>query len=253
MPDAAVLLSVGRHPVSGRPRRAPTDAQALELAFGLDGWSVRGIHAGDPAEPALRDYLGMGLERLTALAVPAEADPVEPLVAHLRRLRPSVILTGRRAEGGEDSGMVPFLVAKALNAAIVSDVVSLVVSGGRAEVVQALPRGQRRSVGVALPFVATVHPAAPPARQVAFGRARRGLVEAVPVEAATDVFLAECSTEAWRPRPRMMRVRRGGSASDRLKAATESRAGDGMVMVDATPEEAARAIYESLIEQGVLS
>ena len=29
---------------------------------------IHAIHAGDPAEAALRDYLGMGLERLTVLA-----------------------------------------------------------------------------------------------------------------------------------------------------------------------------------------
>jgi electron transfer flavoprotein alpha/beta subunit len=47
--DVAVLLSVGRHPASGRSRRADLDARALELALRL-GNSVRlhAIHAGDP-------------------------------------------------------------------------------------------------------------------------------------------------------------------------------------------------------------
>jgi len=66
--DIAVLLSVGRHPASGRARRADLDARALELALGLaDTARVHAIHAGDPQEPALREYLGMGIGRLTVL------------------------------------------------------------------------------------------------------------------------------------------------------------------------------------------
>jgi electron transfer flavoprotein beta subunit len=33
----AVLVSVGRHPASARPRRADADARAVELALGLPG------------------------------------------------------------------------------------------------------------------------------------------------------------------------------------------------------------------------
>ena len=60
--DVAVLLSVGRHPASLRNRAAAADARALELALRLgDGVRIRALHAGDPAEPALRDYLAMGI------------------------------------------------------------------------------------------------------------------------------------------------------------------------------------------------
>ena len=57
MIEVVVLLSVGRHPVSLRRRRAPMDARALELALRLPEVSILGLHAGDPEEPALRDYL----------------------------------------------------------------------------------------------------------------------------------------------------------------------------------------------------
>ena len=72
--DVAILLSIGRHPASGRSRRADLDARALDLALRL-GPEVRlhAIHAGDPAEPALADYLGMGLETLTVLRQPSGA------------------------------------------------------------------------------------------------------------------------------------------------------------------------------------
>ncbi|HSK41112.1 MAG TPA: electron transfer flavoprotein subunit beta [Arenibaculum sp.] len=252
MIEVAVLLSVGRHPVSNRPRRAPTDARALEMALRLPASRRHAVHAGDPASPVLRDYLGMGLDRLMALDMPAHRDPVEPLTAHLRSLAPGLVLAGDRGEGGEDSGMVPYLVAQALGYAIVPDIVAIEVAGDEAEVLQALPRGQRRLVRVALPLVATVHPAAPPARQSAFGPARRGLVETVSVDAPDDLFLAGCETRPWRPRPKLMRARRKGNAIDRLKAATELKSGKGQLLVGVQPDEAARAIYDCLVERGVL-
>ncbi len=46
MVDVAILVSVGRHPASGRARRAPSDARALELAFGLPPGRRDALHAG---------------------------------------------------------------------------------------------------------------------------------------------------------------------------------------------------------------
>ena len=256
MVDVAVLLSVGRHPVSGRARRAPADAQALDMALRLPAGRCSALHAGDPAAPALRDYLGMGLDRLTVLAMAGGGDPVGPLTDHLRRRPPGILLAGNRGEGGEDSGMLPYLVARALDFAIVPDVVGITpdVDGRNADVVQALPRGQRRALRVTLPFVATVHPAAPAARPPAFGPARRGRIDTVAVEAPPDGFLAACTVRPWRDRPRRLTVAPpgGGSALDRLRAATEAKAGQGRLLVGVSPDEAAQAIYECLQEQGML-
>ena len=106
MVDVAVLLSVGRHPASGRSRRAGADARALALALALDSATVHAVHAGDPGEGALREYLGMGLSALTVLALAAGCDSVDALVRHLGARGPGIVLAGRRGEGGEDSGMV---------------------------------------------------------------------------------------------------------------------------------------------------
>ncbi|CAO3433333.1 electron transfer flavoprotein subunit beta [Azospirillum endophyticum] len=255
MTDIAVLLSVGRHPVSGRARRAATDAQALEMALALRPCRLTAIHAGPAADgEALRAYLGMGLERLTLLVLPEGSDPVEPLIAHLRRLAPSLVLTGQRAEDGEGSGMLPYLIARSLDAAIVPDVVRVGQADvpGSADLVQALPRGQRRALTVAGRLIATVHPSAPPARPSAFGPARRGIVETVAAQATADLFLSDCEHRPWRPRPRLMRVKRGGSALDRLRAATESKSGKGQLLVNPSAEAGALAIYDSLVEQGML-
>lgn len=255
MIDIAVLLSVGSHPASGRARRALLDAQALELALRLteSGQTARihALHAGNPDEPALRDYLGMGLDRLEVLETAPGADPVPALIARLRELSPAIILAGSIAEGGEDSGMVPYLIAQALNRTLVPDIVGIDVSATEAALTQALPRGQRRLVTATPPLVATLHSSAHAARQSAFARSRRGTIDARP--AATvhpDEFLAECTVRPWRARPKLMRVQRGGSALDRMKAATETKAGQGRLMVQPTPDEAAAAIYDCLIQQG---
>jgi electron transfer flavoprotein beta subunit len=258
MVDIAVLLSVGSHPASGRARRAPLDAQALELALRLveSGHATRihALYAGNPAEPALRDYLGMGLDRLEVLETAAApgADPVPALTARLRELAPTLILSGAVAEGGEDSGMVPYLIAQALNRTLVPDIVGIDLTGAEAALTQALPRGQRRLVTAIPPLVATLHSSAPAARQSAFARARRGTIDARQVTACQDEFLAECTVRPWRARPKLMRVQRGGSALDRMKAATETKTGQGRLMVQPTPDEAASAIYDCLVQQGMI-
>jgi len=64
------LVSIGAHPTSGRPRRADQDARAVELGLQLAGDKLQVLHAGDIHEPALRAYLGMGLEQLHVLQQP---------------------------------------------------------------------------------------------------------------------------------------------------------------------------------------
>ncbi|NVZ75656.1 electron transfer flavoprotein subunit beta, partial [Pseudomonas gingeri] len=68
------LVSIGAHPTSGRARRAEQDARAVELGLQLAGDDLQVVHAGDVAEPALRAYLGMGLDELRVLEQPAGAD-----------------------------------------------------------------------------------------------------------------------------------------------------------------------------------
>jgi electron transfer flavoprotein beta subunit len=252
MIKVAVLLSVGRHPASGRTRRAPLDARALELALRLGGAEVHAVHAGDPAEPALRDYLGMGLARLTVLAVPEGGDPVPALAVHLRGFGPDLVLAGRCAEGGEDSGTVPYLIAERLGCALVPDVAGVTLAEGRAELIQALPRGRRQAVEARPPVLATVHPAAPEPRPSAFARARRGVIETIAAEAPPDTLAADCEIRPWRPRPKRLRLPAGGSALERLKAATETKAGAGNLMVNPDPDAAARAIYDYLLERRMI-
>ena len=167
------LVSVGAHPTSGRARRAEQDARAVELGLRLVGDKLRVLHAGDPAEEALRGYLGMGVPALHVLEQPPGADALPALGDTLREVGAGLVLTGSQAETGEGSGLLPYLLAETLGWPLVVGLAAVeAVEGGQATVLQALPRGQRRRLRGRLPFVASVDSAAPAPRQSAFGPAR---------------------------------------------------------------------------------
>lgn len=249
------LVSVGKHPSSGRARRADQDARAVEMGLVLAPDRLEVLHAGNPATAALREYAGMGLSTLKVIEQSAEADVVPALSDYLARNRPDIILTGVRSESGESSGMVAYLLGEKLNLPVVTGIAEIrSVSDGQAEILQALPRGQRRAVRVTLPFVASVDSAAAAARQSAYGPASRAQLESesTSIEVVDQVRSAWSETPA-RKRPKRLKVVKAKTAADRFKAATAKATGDGgRVMRDESAQEKAKAIFELLLEEGVL-
>lgn len=248
------LVSIGAHPSSGRPRRAEQDARAVELGLRLAGERLQVLHAGDAGEEALRAYLGMGLDQLAVLEQPASADVLPALADYLGDSGAQLVLTGSQAETGEGSGLLPFLLAQRLGWPLVVGLAEVEsVENGVAQVLQALPRGQRRRLKVRLPFLASVDNAAPVARQSAFGPARRGLLNAEPVAMVEDGLLLGSPFQAARPRPKRLKVIKAKTGADRMKAATAKAAGGGgQVLKDLSPEAGADAIFKLLLEEGVV-
>ncbi|WP_438282884.1 electron transfer flavoprotein subunit beta [Pseudomonas alabamensis] len=247
------LVSIGSHPGSGRARRAEQDARAVELGLQLAGDALQVVHAGDPREEALRGYLGMGLDHLDVLEQPVGADVLNVLIDYLREAGAQLVLTGSQAETGEGSGMLPFLLAERLGWPLVVGLAEVEsIENGTAQVLQALPRGQRRRLKVRLPVLATVDTAAPKPRQSAFGPARRGVLAARSAAIVEDDLLAEAELQPAKPRPKRLKVIKAKSGADRMKAATaKASGGGGKVLKDASPTEAADAIMKLLIEEGV--
>lgn len=241
-----VLLSAGRHPVSGRPAPVPVETQAIALAARL-GATLTGLHAGE-ADPAVRECLGHGLERLTILRTGPGCDPLPALAAFLAAERPDLVLAGNRGRGGEDGGLLPYALAEALAWPIAADAVGLAADPGGLGVTQGLARGARRRLLLALPAVVTVHPAAPPGLPFAFARARRGRITEQPWVAVRG---RDSTAEAHprRQRPRLIAGGAGGTAADRLRAATEVSAG-GRVLLHPSPEAAAAELLAWLRAQG---
>ncbi|RTE64691.1 electron transfer flavoprotein subunit beta [Amphritea opalescens] len=251
------LVSVGKHPQSGRVRRADQDSRAVELGLTLAAQNPDGLmvlHAGDPAEPGLRSYAGMGLAAINVLQLDPAADAVAPLGEQLQQSGADIVLTGVRAESGEGSGMLPYQLAEKLGWPIVSRVADIVsVNEGVAEVLQALPRGQRRALKVRLPFIASIDTAAPAARQSAFGPAQRAAMTVTVVEAETDTVRQSWDEAVARKRPKRLKVIKAKTAAERFKAATaKSQSEGGRIMKKEAPEEQAQAIVDLLIEEGVL-
>lgn len=111
----AVLVSAGRHPVSGAPRYSRNDAAALDIGRALaaaHGAQLEVLHAGDPGNPALEDYLALGAAHVEVLECDAQRDDVAAALA-ARLAGCDLILTGTCAEGAFDSGMLPYQLAHA--------------------------------------------------------------------------------------------------------------------------------------------
>ncbi|MGN5927377.1 electron transfer flavoprotein subunit beta, partial [Pseudomonas aeruginosa] len=71
------------------------------------------------------------------------------LAEHLRDSRAQLVLTRSKAQTGEGSGMLPFLLAARLGWPLVVGLAEVEkVDDGCAQVLQALPRGQRRRLRV---------------------------------------------------------------------------------------------------------
>ena len=107
---------MGRHPVSGTARYSRNDAAALTIAprspptpAQRSTCCTRAIHR----IPRCEEYLALGAAKRRGAGLwPEDGDAVAALAARLQGY--DLVLTGTRAEGALDSGMLPYQVADAL-------------------------------------------------------------------------------------------------------------------------------------------
>lgn len=251
--SAAVLVSAGRHPVSGMARACRGDAVALALGRRLAGERLRVIYAGDAAEPALRDYLALGAGRVEAVAVGADRCVLAPLVNALQDV--DLVLTGARAEQGAGSGLLPYALAHALGRPIVTGVLDAHIDNREIVIRQFLPKGRRRGIAAPLPAVLAVHPLAPVELRYAHARLRSGEIEAMPADGAADIpeaSVAEAcvwSVEPTRRQPvRFKAEDKTKSAHARLTSAIVSEAKGGVVAIEGSCVDKAQVMLSFLRE-----
>lgn len=187
MTRCVVLVSLGHNPVGDRPRLPPDEAAAIALAAGA-GLAPRLIHAGSQENVvALRRGLGLGGRSLEILDAGAKADAAAVLCKAIAEDPPDLVLCGARAETGECSGMVPYLVGAALGRPVIADCMDL-RRDGSAWVARTRASGGARRV-LELPSTGAVLSLAPGALDAPLGSrlaADTGTVTHCTVEAAPD-------------------------------------------------------------------
>ncbi|QGZ56994.1 electron transfer flavoprotein subunit beta/FixA family protein [Paraburkholderia acidiphila] len=254
----AVLVSVGRHPVSGAPRYSRNDALALDLARTLaerHRARLDVLHAGDAADPALAEYLALGAHEVEVLACTPSGDAARLIAERVRGY--DLILTGTRAEGAHDSGMLPYQVAAALGVPMVGSAVDIDVDvAARSAVVrQFLPKGLRRRVQTALPAVIAVHPLANAQPRYAYARLRAGAVQSAH---ATRVSIAESpEAAAWtvgpiERKPVRLAAAEKRSGHARMLSATTTESRGGNVVIEGSSVEKAQVILAYLREHQLI-
>lgn len=236
--NIAMLLSVGVHPISGKACMALGDARGVEMALQLNA-DHTAIHVGDIANPALRDYSGLGLDEIEVLGPVQEGDDiVSSLVNRLSELKPDIVLTGLRSELGEASGMVPYQIAQQLGLKHIASISAIeAINGDEATIVQAYKGLPRRRLIVKLPALFSISELAPPPRMRAFAKAHHGKLKQVFIASERDN-----ETTSWRRSPARRRPKRISASQSN---------GGGQALAELSPDEAAARIASFLKEIGI--
>ena len=245
----AVLVSGGRHPVSGQARHCRNDSLALQIGLDLNQSltsNIKILHAGEANNPALQDYLALGAAQINV--VPTTGDIVENLAAQLSNT--DLILTGTRAENGEDSGLLPYLLAAKLNCAIVADALEITLRDNKLEVLQFLPKGQRRRVLVSLPAAIVVHPSAAVRLNFIHARQNLGSIVTLPVGNSAAKSSLWQSGAPRKPIKLVAQIKQTGH--ERLMAAISSKTKGGTVVNEGNNVEKAQVILAYLREHQLI-
>ena len=291
------LVSIGQHPSSGAARHCRNDSLAMTMAIDLiksmtlstlpplqgEGWggagfeaskhkepsplltsplkgeeqySLQVLHAGDAKNPALADYLALGAQQI--VVIETETDIVENLAANLKNT--DLILTGSRAQSGDTSGLLPYLLAAKLNLPLVANALEIKLVADKAEILQFLPKGKRRLVSVQLPAVVVVHPLAAVDLHYAFAQkvageivSLRGLQPALqPAIQPASASKLETQSKLEKRKPIKLKAPDNKTAHERLLAAITSENKGGTVVNEGNSVEKAQVIMDYLREHRLI-
>ncbi|MEX3821495.1 electron transfer flavoprotein subunit beta/FixA family protein, partial [Paraburkholderia sp. BR14262] len=168
-----------------------------------------------------------------------------------------LVLTGTRAEGTHDSGMLPYRLAAALGLPIVGGAVDIDVDvTTRAAVVrQFLPKGLRRRVQTALPALIAVHPLANAQPRYAYARLRAGAVRpasAMRVSAAESTDASAWTVGPIERKPVRLAAAEKRSGHARMLSATTTESRGGNVVIEGSSVEKAQVILAYLREHQLI-
>ena len=271
----SVLVSIGRHPISGAARYCRNDAISLSLGLQLAeslSAHVDVLSATDFAKPdnpamaeylALSDYLALGAHEVKVVATEIGENIIPSLVKNINTSKPDLILTGSRAENGEDSGLLPYLIAEKLGLPIIANVLEIKLAETGLEVLQFLPKGKRRRVAISLPALVVIHPLAPV--ELYYAASKKKTVEItwlpstdLPSRSNELLLHAISSKPAKEHKPEKLKVQDGQyeakkTGHERLMAAITTEAKGGAVVIDTSCVEKAQVILGYLREHHLIN
>ena len=250
----AVLVSAGRHPVSNAPRYCRNDGLALTLALQLaDTVSAQTdvLHAGDANNPALLDYLALGAKNIRVVS---ETNDIVPTLA-TQLNQADLIITGSRAENGEDSGLLPYLLAAELKRPVIANALTIQPTENGIEVLQFLPKGKRRRMAVQLPAVIAVHPLATAELCYAYARQTTGNIDLVASHATSNTTMTTQGAWSIEParKPVKLKAQEKKAGHARMLSAIASESKGGAVVIDGNHVEKAQVILDYLREHRLIN
>jgi len=217
---------------------------ALALGLRLAQDQLRVIHAGDPDEPALRDYLALGATRIEVLPVRDGSERARVLACCLESV--DIILTGRRAEGPGSDGLLPYALAHELCLPMAGDILDAEVEHDRLVVRQLLPRGGRRRLALPIRSVLAVHPMAPKGLGYAYARRIAGKIETIVPAAGPGIEARPAGPAPLLGRAGRLSAPDTRSAHERMMAAVAPRLEGGAVVSNGSPLDKAQVILTYL-------
>ena len=174
---------------------------------------------------------------------------VENLAVELKNI--DLILTGTRAENGEDSGLLPYLLAAKLNMPIVANALEISPNTDEIEVLQFLPKGARRRIKVKLPAVVVVHPQTAVTLHYAYAQKSLGQINTL---AVSD---SQANHSKWRAelarKPIKLVAKNTQTGHERLMAAISNKAKGGAVVNEGNYVEKAQVILRYLREHQLIN
>jgi electron transfer flavoprotein beta subunit len=254
----STLVSTGRHPVSGEVRHCHNDSVAMTIGLALAELThaeCQVLHAGRPDNQALTDYLALGARQINVIPTTADTDIVNSLAAQLGHA--DLILTGCRAENGEDSGLLPYLLAAKLGIPLVVNALEIKATAHGVDVLQFLPKGKRRSVTVQLPAIIAIHPLAPAQLRFAYVRQQLGTIKQLSAPQASslapDTNKLQWQTKAKTHRPIKLKAQENKSGHERMLSAISSENKGGTVVNNENSVEKAQVILRYLREHHLIN
>jgi electron transfer flavoprotein beta subunit len=252
------LVSAGRHPVSGEPRHCHNDSLAMMLGLNIvESTSAKHhvLHAGNPDNKALTEYLALGAGQVDVIPISDNTDVIDCLAAQLNHV--DLILTGSRAESGEDSGLLPYLLAEKLGIPLVVNALAIKSNTNTIEVLQFLPKGKRRHVTVKLPAIIAVHPLAPANLNFSYARQISGEIKSLPAPHppthSENDHQAQWQTQAAIRKPIKLKAPESKSGHERMMSAISSESKGGAVVNNGNSVEKAQVILGYLREHHLIN